>query len=539
MRNTSTVSTREWQRVISFAVLVMLATLIPYLAGWLAQGDDWEFGGFVFGAEDGYSYLAKMRLGARGEWLFTLRYTSEPHDGGFLFAPYLLLGKLTGLVISDTDPRLPTALALTFHAVRAVLGVGLIALYYRFAAVFLRSPRLRFLALILMTLGGGLGWLLALAGLDDWLGSLPVDFYVPEGYSFLVLYGLPHVILARCGMLVGFLALFRALQHQGPPRAWLKWALLAGVGWLVMGLCVPFYITVGYILLGVWGLALWRRERRFPWALFWRAVVSALVVLPVLVYNAILFATNDVFGQWSAQNQLASPHPLHYVVGYIALAVPAAVGIRWVWRRTGSQPYALLAAWVIVVPVLVYLPINVQRRLAEGVIIPLSILAAAGLPLLLGQRWRRGRRVLLALVLPTSFFLWIGGLFTVLTPDRPLFHPTDELRALDRLNALAPVDAVVLSSMETGNYLPVRTNLLAYVGHGPETLESDDKKEAAKRFFAGELDPEAEQALLENVDYVFYGPEEQADPPVESWAGTLHLLDISDSPYLIYEVRRD
>ena len=30
---------------------------------------------------------------------------------------------------------------------------------------------------------------------------------------------------------------------------------MAGVCWLVMGLCVPFYVAVLYAILGVWGLA--------------------------------------------------------------------------------------------------------------------------------------------------------------------------------------------------------------------------------------------------------------------------------------------
>ncbi len=85
-------------------------------------------------------------------------------------------------------------------------------------------------------------------------------------------------------------------------------------------------------------------------------------------------------------------------------------------------------------PFAVYLPINVQRRLAEGVIVPLSILAVAGLRLMARhqRRWRRAREIVLALALPTALLLWLGGTFNALSPDRPLFHPRDELAALDR-----------------------------------------------------------------------------------------------------------
>jgi hypothetical protein len=414
--------------------------------------------------------------------------------------------------------------------------------------VFLRAPESRWLALLLITLGGGLGWLLTLVGAGKWLGSLPVDFYVPEDTSFLILFGLPHLALSRALMLTGFLLLFRALPITGSPRGWLRWSILAGLCWIGMGLCVPFYITVVYLILGAWGLAAWIRTRRFPWDLFWRAAAAALVALPLLLYTSIVFLTNDVLGQWSAQNDLPSPHPLHYLFVYVVLAVPAILALRWAWRKgadPAARPYLLLAAWIVIVPVAVYLPINVQRRLAEGIIVPLSILAAAGLRLFARhqRRWRRARAILLVLALPTALLLWLGGTFSALSPSRPIFQPRDELTAMDRLNAIAPSDSVVLSLKETGNYLPARTDLLPYVGHGPETIHSDAKKQQAEQFFAGTLDAQAQADLLHKVDYVFFGDLEQAKGQASEviW---LHdpipvMPVVSAGSYRVYEVRHD
>jgi hypothetical protein len=541
------VSGREWQRVVLFASIVMLVTTLPYVIGWLSEGDQWQFGGFLFGVEDGYSYLAKMRLGARGDWLFTIRYTAEPHQGALLFLPYILLGKLTGLFVSSASPDLPTALAVTFHVARVLSGFLLILVSYRFVAVFLRRPGSRMLALVLIALGGGLGWLLAIVGLGHLFGSLPVDFYVPEGYSFLILFGLPHLALARSAMLAGFLLMFRAAHTPGPPRLWLRWTLLAGLCWMVMGLCVPFYIAVVYLILGSWGLAAWIRWRRFPWALFWRAISAGLVALPLLLYSTAVFAINDVLRQWSAQNQLPSPNPLHYLFGYGVLAVPAVVALRWVWRKgalKNNEPYLLLAAWVVMMPAAVYLPVNVQRRLAEGVIVPLSILAVAGLRMLAPQQrqWKRAQAVLLLLALPTSVLLWLGGSFSALTPDPPLFHPRVELSAMDTLNRVAPRDSVVLCLKETGNYVPARTELKAYIGHGPETLNAKEKERLAEQFFAGELDADARRSLLADVDYVFLGPLEQEHSGTgRSWANGLKLLApfAPGDPVVVYEVPHD
>src|SRR5690606_39956921 len=99
------------------------------------------------------------------------------------------------------------------HGARLVFGLALVLVTYRFVAMFLRRPATRRLALVLITLGGGLGWVVSLLGAGNLFGSLPVDFIVPEGYTFLILFGLPHLALARAALLLGFLALFAALQH--------------------------------------------------------------------------------------------------------------------------------------------------------------------------------------------------------------------------------------------------------------------------------------------------------------------------------------
>jgi len=72
----------------------MGVTMLPYLLGYASQGDAWRFTGFVFGVEDGNSYIAKMLSGSAGAWLFRTPYTPEAQRGVLAFLPYILLGKL-------------------------------------------------------------------------------------------------------------------------------------------------------------------------------------------------------------------------------------------------------------------------------------------------------------------------------------------------------------------------------------------------------------------------------------------------------------
>lgn len=520
------ITRREWRRALLLALLLAALTSIPYWLGWLAADEAQHFSGFLFGVEDGHSYTGKMRLGAQGRWDFYLFYTAEEHASApLLFLPYIAPGQAVGLLLAPTDPALTGALVGVFHLLRVGFGALLVLALYRFSAVFIHSRQTRFVALLLLTLGGGLGWLLLLAG------ETPPEFYIPEGFTFQILFGLPHLALARAALLGGLLALFAALRRA---RGW-RWALAAGLCWLLMGLAVPFYLAVIYAVLGAWGLAAWLLARRFPARLARHAALAALVTLPLFGYNALLFAGNPAFAQWSAQNLLPSPPPLHYALAYLPLALLALPGARLAARRARRDArYALLIGWPLVVPLLVYLPLNVQRRLAEGVIVPLALLAALGLAALRRRARPAARRALAAaavgVISLSSALLLLLALPAAASRAEPVFVPGALVRAFDWLNAQAEPGAVALATFRTGSRVPAYTNLRAFVGHGPETLYARAKAAQAEAFFSGGLSPAERAALLADgrVRYIIYGPAErslapgaQAAPP---WAAGLETL---------------
>lgn len=549
----------EWRRVAVFALFILIVTTLPYALAWSRQGDAWRFSGFLFGVEDGNSYLGKMRLGMRGEWGFYLFYTPEIHRAEPLVVlPYIAAGQLAGLFVPESSPDSQMALVITYHLMRLVCTALLIASMYLFIAQFLRARSLRFFALALATFGGGFGWLLSLIGLGGWLGSLPPDMYVPEGFSFLIIFGLPHLALARAALLLGLVLLIKSQRKdartEGRKENFSKnpfvLSVLAGLCWLVVGLAVPFYLAVIYAALGAWGLASWVRLRRFPGGLFWRCVVAGSVTLPLFGYNTVVFLINEAFAQWSAQNNLPSPHPLQYLVAYALLIVPALWGGLWAWQKARRQiAYALPIGWLLIVPILVYLPINVQRRLSEAAIVPLAVLATMGLRLL-ARRWRNRRRIQTAYLIAASLtaaFLLFGAVLAALNPRAPLFRPSGEVAAFNWLNTQAAPNDVVLAAVPTGNALPAFVRARTYMGHGPETLDWPSKTDIVQRFYRGELTDDEFATLfappcrdsaglcLLPVRYIFYGEAERALAPdvPPTWAAEMQLVYDADG-YQIY-----
>ncbi len=503
------VSAAEWRWVVVAGVVITLLVSAPYLIGVLNSTGKMRFGGFLFGLEDLYSYIAKMRWGARDGWLLELVYTTEAHKGGFVYLFYMLLGKLAALISGQGANVSANVLIVAYHVARVLCGLLLLIVSYRFVAEFLDGTRQRRLAWCIAILAGDLSWLLFVLSGGS-MARMPISLYIPEAFSLLLLYGLPHLALARSLLLGGWLILFRALEAGQWHRAF--WT---GLTWLGVGIIVPFYVALLGALIGAWLLALWATERRFPWVAFRLASLAGVLPGLLLLYSTWLFTQNPVFATWSAQNDLPSPPPVDYFLAYGLLIVCAIPGAVRTCRDGLSRRTTLLIAWPLLAASMVYLPINVQRRLLEGVLLPLSVLVVLGLGTLCANRprWRKLAEVgLLACLLPSSFLLIAGGVAVASSSSWPIFHHADELAALDWMRMNAPSDSVVLSTYGSGNLLPAYAGVRVYVGHGPETLQSAAKRVEAEAFFSDGMSDVARQVLLTSVgvDYVWVGPSEQA-----------------------------
>jgi hypothetical protein len=500
------VSRAELRWVLLASLALMLLTSLPTLYAWSRADADHVFTGFVYNTEDGNSYIAKMRLGARGEWLFRLPFTTEEHRGAWLYTFHLLLGKLAaGLGIS---------LQLMYHLARVVLGLGLLLTVYVFVARFVPDLATRRLAWVLIAVGSGMGWLLILLGAPHWLGNLPLDFWVPEAYVFLVIYSLPHLALAEMALLWALLFILDALAGD---RVW--HVLLAGVSALVMTIVVPFYPIVLAAIMGMYLLLLMVRERRIPWREIGLSTLMGLFTLPVVLYTVWVTSSDPVYGTWARQLEIMSPHPAHYLLGYLPLLLPAVWGFNAFiaqWKQSEGtaiygQPGLLPIAWLAVGPLLAYAPFVSQRRLVVLIQVPLAILAALGL-----QIWFRARRSAIVAYVGVSslsiVLLLAGSIGPIRQQSAPIYQPGAEVAALDWLSAHSRPGEAVFATFGVGNVIPAQTDLIAFAGHGPETIHATEKRTVIERFFQAETSDIWRESVLSDyqIAFLFYGPQEHA-----------------------------
>lgn len=504
----ASVSKSEWRWSGLWALVIMLITSLPYMYGLAASTPQQRFSGFILGVEDGNSYLAKMRMGGEGGWLSYLAYTPEPHPGAFVFTFHVLLGKIAGLL------DLPAILV--YHLARVIFGVGLLLTVYYFIAYFVEEVARRRFAFLLAALGGGLGWLIILMGLTPELG-LPLDIYVPEGFIFLVLLNLPHLAVAESLL---FLSIILVLQSWAEAR-WQP-ALSAGLTLLAMSAITPFYIAIHVAVLGSAWLVIFVVERsiRQSWNRLNKILLAVVVASPLLLYDAYLFTTDPIFKVFAAQNLILSPPIWHYLFAYGLLIIPALYGVLSFGPATQivrNDRFLTLIIWCLIFPILVYIPFNLQRRLAVGVQVPLAVLATYGL-FELGQKYITARRRRLAgaaaliLFSLTNLFLLAGGLLAIRVRQPPVFQPGLQIEAMAWLADKTKGGEVVLATHATGNVLPVYASVRTFVGHGPETVYADQKLAQVDAFFGTAVNDTWRLDLLKHfeIDYVFFGPNEKA-----------------------------
>ncbi|MFQ5942363.1 MAG: hypothetical protein ACE5JF_02300 [Anaerolineales bacterium] len=506
----------EIRWALPYSLVLALVTSLPYVLAAISSAPDWGFTGFLFAVEDGNSYIAKMLSGFEGAWLFRSPYSTAEQSGVLAFLPYLVLGKA-----SDGSHAQLVAL---YHLFRVLVIPVLVIALYRFSALFIQNVALRRWTVIIATVGGGLGWLMMLLGQSEIAGSLPLEFYSPETFGFLAIYGLPHLTLARAVMVMGFVWY---LQNESNWRA--------GIALLVAGIIHPPELLSAYAALAAHAIAiLGFGENNVRWAK--RLGRAVLPSLPLLAYLGAKLATDSYLQAWSAQNLILSPHPFLYLVAFGILLPAAFLGARYLLRQR-KEAMLFPVAWAIAIPALAWAPLNIQRRLPEGGWVALTVLAASGLAMIAAKPRQISRVALAGLLIPSTLLILISGFDFALNPRQPAFRSQEELKVFTRLRDLAEPKEIVLASFAISNPLPAWAPVRVVAGHGPESARLAELRPRIDEFYQeSETDVERLELIRdEHVSYVIHGPGERAlgDWEPENW-DCLELVD-SLSGYDIFK----
>jgi hypothetical protein len=483
--------------ILVLSIVFALLTLIPYLAAYGSAGA-FRSTGFLFNPLDAAAYLAKMRQGYDGQWLYHLAFTGDPGPGALVFAWYLLLGHLAWVF------RLP--LVVTWQIARLTGVAVFLVVAWEFFGRLTLSPRARVIAWAITALGSGFGFAAIVSG------TFTSDLWVAEYIPFLGMITSAHFPLVTALLL---LLVMRIAMPSSKPGA-VSLLVTAVIGTL-LGALQPFAILPMGLALAAWIFCRRAADGRFPEGSFAGLIAAGAGMLPWVVYDFWITRTLPKFASWFALNQTPTP-PVWDVA--LSLGLPGLIAaitfVRWLRSPGGVRKNfrsippetLLLGLWLAINLVLLYAPFSLQRRLMLGMWIPLAALAAPKI-----EAWvfrpaasiARGLIVAGPLVLTNLIFLAV--IFSAGLGHNPaLFLTRDEAAAVDWLNANAR-GSVVLASPELSLWLPGMAGVRVVYGHPMETPDANEAKAAVEDYFSGKA---SIQLLMDRgVQYIVVGPREK------------------------------
>jgi hypothetical protein len=259
----------------------------------------------------------------------------------------------------------------------------------------------------------------------------------------------------------------------------------------------------GQDIAGAHFLAGTAQSRAFP-----RLLAVLLGGLPLLFYDLWISHSDPLLAGWNAQNLTPSPPAWDLLLSFSPVLILAFVG-AWSGgiRSAGGR---IAGVWAVLAFFFLAIPFGLQRRFMVGLYVPLAVLALFALDRI-GKKWRvRGTRLIglvLLLSIPTNLLVLLAGVHGAQTLDQRLYLTAAENQAMDWLEENTPPDALVLAAPETGLFLPAQTGRRVIYGHPFETVNAEWEKASVIAFF----ETGNEAYLFErDVDYIFYGPREDA-----------------------------
>lgn len=488
-------SENKW--LIIFSLFVIIVTSIPYWLGFYNENDLFKFSGFIIGVGDGNSYLAKMMIGASGDWLFTTPYTAYPQMKFFAFFPYILLGKLT------SHPSQTIQLIGLFHIFRWAGIIFLIFETFRFSLLIVMDRKNSLLITILLIFGGGLGWLgIIFPGLIN--HRMPLEFYSPETFGYLSVFSLPHLLFARAFLYKSFRNLLILDTESNFSH---KSILKSGFSLFLSGIFQPINLFIGWFVVGIFFLVKTVKDKRISFYLkkyfFW-IIPSA----PLFFYNLFSFLFDPYLSTWQDQNRIISPPILDYMLAYgLGLFFLILVYKKGFIQKINHSFFINL--WIILIPVLAYFPINIQRRLTEGVWFALCIYIGV---FIMNNKNSIVKILAFASVFLSTLFFSVGSFQAIQKVDSPIYSSKSIIDVGNYLRSEINVGDVILAPFDESNVLPVYIPIKVIIGHGPESKNLSVISEKIDRFYKGDLTLGETQNFIQSFDIKFIVVPEGFEP---------------------------
>ncbi len=471
------------------AVLVILFVNAPILYfSFVGKLDLTFLGRRVINSQDMYTYLSFIEQSRQGKLIFENLYTTEPQSPTIIRPVYLAIGTFARFT--------HTSSLQSYQLARVLASLYFCFILYLFISELFQREKQRVCAFLLVLTSSGLGWLLGR------FINQSSDLWIPESNVFMSLAESPHFIFSQALMLTVLYCYVRFLKTK---RSHLPIVILICCALLAFD--HPFDLMI----LGP--------------VLFFTGLLSSAALAPTfllsffsvigIAYPLYQLRVNPVFASEQAQGVSLSPSPMAFLSGF-GMFIPLALSGANTWLLSRRASIKLILLWSGIGIVMMYAPVGFQRRLSEGISIPISLLAAAGLFQLYSVIKSYRVRLAVPCIAAITIFLLLGSVQLVITDFQTIgkdskasyyyFVSTEEYEGLTWLREHTQPTDVILSNWFYGNLIPGTSGRRVYVGHKAQTITFEDKVARINSFLLEKDDEKSQSFLRENsITYIYVG----------------------------------
>ena len=476
-----------WPVALAWALVGALVS-VPHLVAALDPPPGRVFAGTFHWIDDFYNYASFVQQAEDGRVLFQNKLLLEEHDASLVNLEWSVVGFL-----SRACGRRPF-LAYRLFALFAL--AGLLAAADRALRRAGLPASHRFPALILVSLGGGLGGLLFefTPRTSFRSADLSVAFY-----PFLEALANPHWLAATWLLLESLLAFGAAPSRGGTLRA-------VALG-TALGLVRPYDLA---LLAAAQLAAVAATAHPRDWL---RRALPLAGLFPVVIYNYVVFYVIPTFRTFGAGGTAyASPPPadLLWALGPAALAALAGIGRPAAASDSGRLVRAQLWAWAGIAVLIVGLrPVSFALQFAIGAGLPLLVLAALGLA--------RLGPVALAVAAVAFASSSVVATRIALRTDPNWHVPAERMAAARMLRPACRPGDLAFAPADIGLYVLGLTSCRPFVSH-PWEPDHAERQAIAAGFYTT-LTPAVRAAILDRLRVRHLLLPGDAGPVPEGWLG--------------------
>jgi len=502
-------SLKETRLIAIISLISIILSSAPYLYLYLTKPINTVYlWAHAFNTGDTMVYFSYIEQVKQGHYLFRDLFTSESHLR-FLNVFWLSVGLLAKVL------NLSSAAA--YHTIRILLIPILIWTLKKTVDFFLPNHRHSTIILLFLAYFTGFGLMLNPLLHSGIVAEMVagLDLVCPEATPYLSMLFSGHFILSWICLLWSIMLITKMYALKN-----FKYAFLAGLLNLFFIQFHPYYAPLIFaysVCAGLYYYLLKQNQAIKTIGLF---TTHLLISLPAILYYTYLLFFDFRFQIFFKQNNTPSPEWWVILFSFGPLFPLAIFYIIKLYKNKGfSEKTTLLTIWLSLSSILLFLPLNSQRRFIEGMSVPILFLAwpiLENLYLFIVKHKEKQvvRNFLILLILlissQTTFFIFI--ITQRLQHKQPdyIYYSADVLPPIQWLKTNSPKSNIILASKYSSPLIAGLAGRQNYFGHKGETIFFDEKEKIVQNFFSIFSDKERINFLNENkISLLYWGKKEK------------------------------